>query len=420
MRFAAIKVFAALHEFGLSRLPRLRDLLLSGLQFALHVTEPRPLGGSLTFPIGFLLIEFDGVGSQLLRVFLSQFAEVGFPLLALVLQFGERLLDVRIVRLAVALNDGSIGIAARLEACSLLGERSFLFVEFARPLHAELLPLGFPIELQPPQRFIVFVLQLLTLLFDLAASRVHIGLLLPALFGPLGLQLPQRLFVNPLVLGELLAFLNLLLEPRFFLIAEVFDLAVQLPSVFLAEPRLFLVDLRLDRFEDRLLLASHAFALVGQLLALRVGHRLRVLHRGLVDFVLSLQLLLERSALLLQRLIRLSQFSLSQLQLGENLFGLLKPIGELLFLLRELLGSQPRFFLGVDGSQSQRSLLAIELRELFVDISFSAFQLGDSQRPGSLGRISRSVLAEPMRSRRPIRAAALHARLRSRPTKHPY
>ncbi len=64
-----------------------------------------------------------------------------------------------------------------------------------------------------------------------------------------------------------------------------------------------------------------------------------MLHRGLIDFVLPLQLLLERSALLLQRLIGLCQFPLPQLQLGENLFRLLKAFGELLFLLRELLGA---------------------------------------------------------------------------------
>lgn len=93
----------------------------------------------MTFPIDFLLIEFDGVSSQLLRVILSQLAKVGFPLFALVLQFGERLLDVLIVRLAVALNDGSFGVAARLEGRSLFGERLLFFVQFAGPLHSELL-----------------------------------------------------------------------------------------------------------------------------------------------------------------------------------------------------------------------------------------------------------------------------------------
>ncbi len=89
LRFAAIEVFAALHELGLSRLPRPRDFLLSDLQFALHVAEPSPLSGSLPLPIGFLLIEFDGVRSQLLCVLLAQLAEVCLPLLALVLQFRE-------------------------------------------------------------------------------------------------------------------------------------------------------------------------------------------------------------------------------------------------------------------------------------------------------------------------------------------
>ena len=95
-------------------------------------------------------VDMHGSPPEVLRVLLAQFAEVDFPLLALDLQFGERFLDVVVVRLAIVLNDGSIGISARLEGCPLLGELSFLFVEFARPLHAKLLSLGFPIELQPP------------------------------------------------------------------------------------------------------------------------------------------------------------------------------------------------------------------------------------------------------------------------------
>ncbi len=160
------------------------------------------------------------------------------------------------MRFTVPLNDGTIRITPRLEGRSLFGKRAFLFVEIAGPLHAELLPLGFPIELQSSQRLVVLTLKLLTLLLHLAARRVQIGLLLSALLRPFGLQLPQRLFVNSFVLGELLAFLSLLLEPRFLLIAEVFDLAIQLPRIFLAEPCLFLVDLRFDRFENRLLLTS--------------------------------------------------------------------------------------------------------------------------------------------------------------------
>lgn len=331
----------------------------------------------MTFPIDFLLIEFDGVSSQLLRVILSQLAKVGFPLFALVLQFGERLLDVLIVRLAVALNDGSFGVAARLEGRSLFGERLLFFVQFAGPLHSELLALGFPIELQPSQRFVVFALKLLTLLFDLPTRRFQIELLLATLFVPFLLQLPQRLFVDTLVLDELLAFLNLLLKPHFFLIAEVFDLAVQLPGVFFAEPPLFLIDLGLDRFEDCLLLASHPFAFLDQLLALGVCHRLRVLHRCLFDFVLSLQLLLQRRPLLLQCLIGLRQLAFSQLQIGKNLFSLLKAFGKFLLLLRHLLGLQPHFVLGIGRSQSQRPLLPIELRKLFVEISLAPFQLGD-------------------------------------------
>ena len=186
LRFAAIEQFVALRDLALPCLPRSRDFLLSDFQFALHIAEPCPLSGSLTFPIGFLLFELNGIGSQLLSVFLTEFAKFRFQLLAMVLEFGERRLDVRVVSFAVTLNDGPIGVAARLERSSLFGELLFFFVEVGGPLHAELLPLGFPIQLQTPQRFVVLALQLLTVLFELSARRVQIRLLLPALFHPFG------------------------------------------------------------------------------------------------------------------------------------------------------------------------------------------------------------------------------------------
>ena len=83
------------------------------------------------------------------------------------------------------------------------------------------------------------------------------------------------------------------------------------------------------------MLASQPRTLFGELFAFGVGHRLRVLHRGLIDLVLFFQLLLERRSLLFERLIRLRQFPLAQFQLGEQLLRLLKSLGEVLLLLGE-------------------------------------------------------------------------------------
>ena len=109
--------------------------------------------------------------------------------------------------------------------------------------------------MQSAERLVVLALQLLTLLLQLSSSGVQVGLLLSALLGPFGLQLVQRVFLNPLVFGNLFLFAALLRFPGVTLIAEVFDLAVQLPRIFFAEPLLFLLDLLLHGFEDDLLLA---------------------------------------------------------------------------------------------------------------------------------------------------------------------
>ena len=155
------------------------------------------------------------------------------------------------------------------------------------------------------------------------------------------------------------------------------------------------------------MLTSQPLALFGELLAFGVGHCLRMLHRGLIDFVLLFQLLLERCSLLFERLIRLRQFPLAQFQLGEQLLGLLKSLGELLLLLGELFGSQPGFFLGIECSQPERPLLTIKLRKLFVEISFSAFQLGDlsAQVLRNLAGLDEEINL-PTRSRRRARQSS--------------